>query len=152
MLHLPYYEVIYYSNKLSYREVKEARKDIPSNYKFFSVAASILIGALIPSILSVFFPDISIKNIFSFLFIVVAYLMIFPINFCIPREWVIGSNAIYLPYVLKSKIEWNEIEEVKEAKHGFIITSRGICRKIYLVTEEKEKVASLLKSFAILNQ
>ena len=147
MLHQPDYEIIYYRNKISYHEIKSARKDFPQERRFILII-SILVGGVIPSIFSNLIHGIA-KSIFYLLTIVVAYSIIAPISLCMPKEWVIGSRGIYLPSVFKRRIEWHDIKEIKDASHGLVIVTHGICRKTYLITKEKEKIANIFKLFLV---
>ena len=144
-MHLPDHEIIYYKNKVSHDEIKNAMKDFPKEKRLIFII-SILVGAFIPSI----FSQVTgiAKGIFYVLTIIATYLLIVPISLRIPKEWAIGSMGIYLPFLFKRKIEWNEIKEVKDAPHGFIVFHNRIW-KTYLITKEKEKVSNIFKSFIV---
>jgi len=150
VLRIPEHEIIYYRNKVSYGDIKKARKEMPPKNKWMIAAISILFGILFPYTIEYFYPNWSnLQTALSFLAIFITYFIIaaMRIKFCIPIEWAIGNMGIYLPYFWKRIAKWEDIMKWSKREHGFLIFLHSRFPTVYLVTDDMEKLEGLLKTF-----
>ena len=133
-MHAPEYEIIYCRNRIGYREIQKARKELPREKRYAAVALSIFLASILYFLEYFYFH--SSMGLSSILSLIIAYALIFAfrIGICIPKEWAIGINGIYLPYITKRLIEWNEITKVERKKDGVILHTRSrMCGIVYLI-------------------
>jgi hypothetical protein len=158
MLKIPLEEIVLYKYASSKREWKNAwKKDVSSKRSFW---LSVVILAIICTLFSALIGAMKLTPLWSVIItgvicMLVGILSTIYTNPLAPREWALGSNAIYFSaggkYFGTGKISWSKLNSrniaIKRLNQGLMLKpEKWYYPKICLFTTEIEKIEAIIKT------
>jgi hypothetical protein len=154
MLKIPKEEEILYTHVASKEQWQKAWKEEVSSKRSFWLSMVIL--AIIGTLFSILFLVVKLTPLWSVIISAVATSLVgIPVSIITtplaPREWALGSNAIYFG---RSKISWSELDSrniaIKRLNQGLMLKpEKWYYPKICLFTREIEKVEAIIKTLIV---